>query len=184
MILATIIGNNANLPYGFVKSLLSCKGYVHTFGVGLYVPDNRNNVWRVVKQKNEDILFIDSDMVFTLEDVAKIEEHLKDKDIITGLYPMGMRGYPPAIFRKEEGDYKLMTPKDVVFEVDSCGAGFLGISKRVKLESPFTQFVNNNSGNLYGEDMAFCIKAQEAGFKIWCDPNIKLGHIKIETKYI
>ena len=185
MILATIIGNNANLPYGFVKSLLKCKEYEHIFGVGLYVPDNRNNVWKELKQRNDDVLLIDSDMVFTKDDVERVKEHLKDKDIVTGLYVMGMENYPPAIFKKEGGVYKSATPEEKLFEVDACGAGFLGISRKVvkELEVPFTQFINPLSGNLFGEDMAFCIKAQGAGFKILCDPTIKLGHIKTEIKY-
>ena len=178
MILATIIGNNALLPYGFVKSLLNCGDYKHIWGVGLYVPDNRNNVWK--ETRGQDLLFIDSDIVFTLEDVRQVEEHLKEKDIVTGLYPMGIKGYPPAIFK----DFEVMKPEEGIFEVDACGAGFLGISKRVEIEFPFTQFINPRSGNLFGEDMAFCVKAKEVGYKIYCDSSIKLGHIKTETKYV
>ena len=178
MVLATIIGNNALLPYGFVKSLLKCKDYEHIWGIGLYLADNRNNVWR--ETRGQDLLFIDSDMVFTLEDVKKIEEHLKDKDVVTGLYPMGVKGYPPAIFNRKDGIFDLALPQDKIFEVDACGAGFLGISKRVVLESPFTRFVNEATGNMLGEDMAFCVKVKEAGYKIFCDPTVRLGHIKTQ----
>ncbi len=128
MILATIIGNSANLPYEFVKSLLACQGWAHLFQVGLYVPDNRNAVWNLMKNKDDDLLFIDSDMVFSPDDVYKIEKHLKDKDIVTGLY--SMRGGGSAIFKKKE-IYELAEVEAGLFEIDACGAGFLGISKRV-----------------------------------------------------
>ena len=28
-----------------------------------------------------------------------------------------------------------------------------------------------------GEDLAFCLRARELGYKIWCDPTISLGHV-------
>ena len=29
-----------------------------------------------------------------------------------------------------------------------------------------------------GEDVSFCLDAKEAGFEIWCDPRIRVGHEK------
>jgi hypothetical protein len=31
--------------------------------------------------------------------------------------------------------------------------------------------------NYLSEDWAFCERARQAGFKVWVDPSIKLGHI-------
>ena len=186
MILATIIGNNASLPYGFVKSLLDVRGFNHLWGIGLYVPDNRNRIWNIMRTNGQDLLFIDSDIVFTPKDVLKMQQHLEDKDIVTGVYVMQQKEkYSPLVMKKTNVGYELAPLEEKLFEVDACGAGFLGISSRVieKLETPFTQFTNPLSGELFGEDLAFCVKAQEAGFKIWCNPEIKVGHIKTETKY-
>jgi GT2 family glycosyltransferase len=192
MILATIVGNNASVPMGFVKSLIACREYEHLFSYGLYVDDNRNAIWDIMKNRNDDFLFIDSDMTFTPMDVWKISEHLKDKDIVSGLYYMGDR--KPACFRyilqprqtdlllwEQTNILEVYYPTDFE-EIDACGAGFLGISRRVvkALDKPFTRFINPVSGRLYGEDMAFCVKAKEAGFNLWIDPEIKLGHIKTQ----
>lgn len=176
MIIAIPIGNNGLLHYQFVKSLLACKDYPHMFAVGLYIEDNRNSAYRLTR--DQDLLMIDSDMTFTLEDVRKMEENLKDRDIVTGLYRMGIDGAPWAIFKDDHPT----EPEDKMFEIDACGAGFLGISLRVLLDEPFTRVFNKKSGMWRGEDMSFCQTAKEKGYKIHCDPEIKLGHIK--TKII
>ena len=31
--------------------------------------------------------------------------------------------------------------------------------------------------NGFGEDLAFCLRARDLGYKIWCDPKIKCGHV-------
>lgn len=174
MILAIPIGNNGLLHYQFVKSLLACKDYSHMFAVGLYIEDNRNSAYRL--SRGQDLLMIDSDMTFTLEDVKNMEENLKDKDIVSGLYRMGIGGTPYAIFK----DNLPTEPEDNVFEIDACGAGFLGISHRVLLDEPFTRVFNKKSGMWRGEDMSFCQTVKEAGYKIWCNSKIKLGHIKTQ----
>lgn len=176
MILAIPIGNNGLLHYQFVKSLLACKDYSHMFAVGLYIEDNRNSAYRL--SRDQDLLMIDSDMTFTLDDVKKMEEHLKEKDIVTGLYRMGIGGTPWAIFKED----KPVEPEEKMFEIDACGAGFMGISCRVLLDEPFTRVFNKRTGMWRGEDMSFCQTAKEKGYKIWADPSILLGHIK--TKII
>ena len=172
MILAIPIGNNGLLHYQFVKSLLACKDYQHMFAVGLYIEDNRNSAYKL--SRGQDLLMIDSDMTFTLEDVRKMEENLKEKDIVSGLYRMGIEENPYAIFK----DDLPIEPKDKIFEVDACGAGFLGISCRVLMDEPFARVFSKKSGIIRGEDMSFCQTAKEKGYKIFCDPEIKLGHIK------
>jgi len=32
--------------------------------------------------------------------------------------------------------------------------------------------------DMCGEDVSFCLDAIEAGFEIWCDPKIRVGHEK------
>ena len=32
--------------------------------------------------------------------------------------------------------------------------------------------------DMCGEDVSFCLDAKEAGFEIWCDPRIRVGHEK------
>ena len=73
------------------------------------------------------------------------------------------------------------------FTVDYTGFGWLLIKKGV-FESeglPYPWFAPKmqifESGevqDMCGEDVSFCLDAKEAGFDIWCDPRIRVGHEK------
>lgn len=186
MIIGTITAGHALVPIGFVKSLLQAKKYDFVHHQGPTIPDNRNQVFERARFERQDLLFIDSDMVFTLKDVETMEEHLKTKNVVTGLCVMSFPGNPPSIFELKAGAYKPIDkfgPR--IFEIDGCGAAFLGISIRVldTLTEPFTPIQEPVTGQYYGEDISFCKKAKEAAFSIWCDPTLNIGHIKTDVKY-
>jgi len=114
MKLATCIPNHTNLPIDYVKSLINVtKDYTILFQSGPNVASNRNRIMENVRLLDEDLLLIDSDAVFTPEDVEKIKGHLKDKDVITGVQVMSYEPYPPSIFKKENGIFKLYKPEKV-----------------------------------------------------------------------
>lgn len=185
MIIATIVSHNASLPMGYVKSLLSVREYIHLFQEGSSIADNRNKVFERARIENDSLLFIDSDMQFTRDDVKRIEEDLKTKDVVTGVCVMGFPGFPPALFKLENESYRITKPQNEIFEVDACGAAFLGISSQVikTLTEPFTPVFDEKWGQSFGEDVSFCINARREGFKVWCDPLLHIGHIKTEAKY-
>ena len=79
------------------------------------------------------------------------------------------------------------------FTVDYAGFGWLLIQKGVfedfdengkkKIEYPWFApkmqvFESGNVQDMCGEDVSFCLDAKEAGFEIWCDPRIRVGHEK------
>ena len=181
MILGTIVANNANVPVKFVLSLLQVTKYHVVIHEGASIPHNRNAVFERARLEGESLLFIDSDIVFTLSDVKKIEKHLETKDVISGVYVMGFPGFPPAIF---DSKFHVKEPEVSLFEIGASGAGFLGISSKViqTLTEPFTPRPGPN-GRYYGEDISFAMNAKDAGFSLFCDPTIKVGHIKPQTKY-
>lgn len=181
MILGTAIPHHTNLPIDYVKSILN-SGYKVIFSEGANVAVNRNNIMEQARLQDDDLLIIDSDTVFTQEDVEKIAEHLKDKDVITGIQVLGFEPYPPSVFKKENEVYKLYEPKGIE-EIDACGGGFLGISKKViqAITDPFTPIQENGREN--GNDISFCMRVKDNGFKIFVDSSIKVGHIRQEIKY-
>lgn len=185
MVIGTIVGHNASLPLGFVKSLLGVKEYDFITQEGPSISDNRNKVFERARFERQSLLFIDSDMVFTAKDVKQMEEDLKTMDIVTGVCVMSFPSYPASLFKKEGNSYKPTEPQKEVFEIDGCGAAFLGLSLKIvdDLTEPFTPRLDNRSGRSYGEDISFCALAQERGYKIWCDPKLQIGHIKTDVKY-
>jgi GT2 family glycosyltransferase len=183
MIIATLTALGANVSVNFLKSFLTVRDLAYIIQEGPHIADNRNQIWKTVKQREEDVLFVDSDMVFTREDVIDIWKHLDDKDVVTGLCVMSEEGHPASVFEKKGSEFKKAKVKSSLFEVDACGAAFLAISKRVLLDNPFEQIWNDEKKEYYGEDISFCIRAKEKGHKIYCDPKIRIGHIKPKILY-
>jgi len=79
------------------------------------------------------------------------------------------------------------------FTVDYAGFGWLLIEKGVfedfdengKKKMPYPWFApkmqvfeSGNVQDMCGEDVSFCLDAKEAGYEIWCDPRIRVGHEK------
>ena len=79
------------------------------------------------------------------------------------------------------------------FTVDYAGFGWLLIQKGVfedfdengkkKIEYPWFApkmqvFESGTVQDMCGEDVSFCLDAKEAGYEIWCDPRIRVGHEK------
>ena len=73
------------------------------------------------------------------------------------------------------------------FTVDYTGFGWLLIKKGVfeheGLPYPWFApkmqvFESGEVQDMCGEDVSFCLDAKEAGFEIWCDPRIRVGHEK------
>ena len=130
------------------------------------------------------VMWFDSDVTFPPDTILKMLKHMEEgKDIVSGLYFRRKYPYTPVIFKslewdgvpKSEGyeDY----PRDSVFEVAGCGFGCV----MTKVE-PFFDIVNDGEPLFTpmpgtGEDLSFCIRARQRGYKIWCDSTIKCGHV-------
>ena len=73
------------------------------------------------------------------------------------------------------------------FTVDYTGFGWVLIKKGVFEHEEMTYpwfapkmqvFESGAVQDMCGEDVSFCLDAMDAGFKIWCDPRIRVGHEK------
>lgn len=187
MIISTIAANNQQMSFEAVKSWFKLPAYHKLWTEGPYIDFNRNEIWRRMKEfdVSEHLLMIDIDIVFTPEDVAKIEEHLNSGlDVVGGIYLIGKPPKDPCVFERLDGDYKLAPLKEGLNEVDAIGTGFLGINANVidsLVNNPFSYL---KEGEItHGEDISFCHRAREQGFKIWADTKIRLGHIRNTVIY-
>lgn len=148
------------------------------------------------------LIFIDSDMQWTPEDMDKLFEILEADDedvrIVGGLCFAGGRSsaaYPTlyVLVDKEEMvlDKVVDYPKNKLITVSATGCAFLAIHHTV-LETMFEQYKEVNgqvnmmpwfrdgtqNGREYGEDIWFCLAANGAGFKTYVHTGIKIGHRK------
>lgn len=134
------------------------------------------------------ILWIDSDIAFTPEDVIKAYE--SEHDIVSGAYTLA-NGEVVAYMLDELRPFTMEEVKALnePLEIHSAGMGFMAVKQGVfeSLSRPWFQSVNDifTQGDktfeffITGEDISFCKRAKTNGFKIWLDPSIKLIHHKM-----
>ena len=140
-------------------------------------------------------LWIDSDIVFNTEQFFRLV--VMDKDIAAGWY-MTEDGRTTSVAHwLEEGDFRnnggvmnhetgeSMSKRKKPFTVDYTGFGWVLIKNGVFESLPYPWFAPKmqvfESGevqDMCGEDVSFCLDAKEAGFEIWCDPQVRVGHEK------
>jgi hypothetical protein len=131
------------------------------------------------------MMWIDSDMVW---EPWMIEQLLKaDKDIIGGLCPINWEGKSNAMWVAEDGTmfYNMFQgKKEGTMRVDYTGMAFLLVKRGVfeALEYPWfdMRLGHYESGNygMISEDVAWCTKATDKGFKIYIDRGVRPGHAK------
>ena len=124
------------------------------------------------------LLFVDTDMVFQPSAIEKLIK--ADKDIIG--VRTHLRQLPPAstvAVVDENGENPMPDSETELFECYGVGTGFMLIKSDVlkKMEKPRFMFDFSKDGSVIGEDIWFCRKARQMGYKIWCDPMVKVGHI-------
>jgi hypothetical protein len=137
-----------------------------------------------MREKCTHVLFIDSDMRFPHDMIERLLQH--DLDIVaTNCARRRMPTGPTAQIYKENGERELvytMPESTGLQEVGSVGMGVMLIKANVfaALSEPWfeTPWRNDKRGYI-GEDVFFCKKARDAGFKIWIDHDVskEIGHI-------
>lgn len=155
-----------------------------SFLIGSLVYDSRNKLAGYALEMEADyILWLDSDMVFQPDTLERMMDTLNKHphiDILSGLYFRRTTPFTPVLFNKLERDGETLVFEDVkkipddLFEVAGCGFGCVLMKTDCLFDigiNWFTPFVDA------GEDCAFCMRAREKGYKIYCDPNISLGHM-------
>ena len=149
------------------------------------IPDYDEEIRDIFAGKFEcsKIVFIDSDIIWTPNDMKILLE--SDKDVICGIYPLSDRTH---VSITQDGITFLIKEdlenKDTIFEIHSGGLGFLSVSFNAlnKLKFPWfeiEQFESLQYGKgLIGEDIFFFNKLKDLGYTIYADSRIKLGHLK------
>lgn len=129
------------------------------------------------------VLWLDSDMVFNPDTLQRLLADIEEGEIITGLYYRRVSPFSPVAFKKLElvdGRFESEGLNDIpkeLFEVEGCGFGCVLAPTDVFVDvaSKFGKVFEPYAGG--GEDVAFCWRARQCGYKIICDPDIALGHV-------
>lgn len=128
------------------------------------------------------ILFLDSDMVFPPSTLARLLRHRKNIVGATAttrnppIYPIGI----------DKAGETLPEAQGLV-ETSLLGAACLLVYLPVfdLLEEPWFDNIFLGEGEDFRSgDAEFGRRAREAGIKVWCDTDIKMGHIGNVTHYV
>jgi len=156
--------------------------------IGYSATKNRNAA--IANRKDAKwVLFLDSDHVFQPDLLTRLLAH--NKDIVTPLY---LRRGPPfdttiyeeiVVGHSAEGKQicrwkhrPQIKGEHGLIQVAASGCGAMLVRSYVfeTLKAPWFEDGQLRSDERM-EDIYFCLKAQQAGFKIWCDLDTKLGHL-------
>lgn len=132
---------------------------------------------RAINERFTHVLWLDSDMIFH-EDILD-DLMFSGNDFVTGIYQARRNGYASVIFKSIDlnGLERFETYPTELFRIAGCGFGCVLTS--VHLLSNVCLHHNTCFTPLpsLGEDIAFCKRATDLGYKLWCEPTVVCGHI-------
>jgi hypothetical protein len=147
-----------------------------------------------------DLLFIDSDINFDPDDVFRLLAWASEpnRDIVAGV--PRVRSTDPVYIAKlayEEDNQITMNSMGLV-KAERVATAFMMVKREVftklcELHPEWTYYDVRSERTVpalfdfklteegyIGEDFLFCDRAREAGFEVWIDPTIKLGHMGVQ----
>jgi len=172
---------NLKVPEGYTTR------FEYFFG---YQIDQIRNLISDWAQHYDYLLAVDSDIVLPQNALEKMIA--ADKDIVSGIYIQRIPGtHTIEIFEATPNggcdhiSWEKLTGKGLT-EVAGCGMGACLIKGEVfrKLDYPYFFYKSSiDFSETVSEDVFFCQKARENGFRIWADPSIICDHIG-STKFV
>lgn len=139
------------------------------------------------------IMFIDSDIIFKPEDIKKLLS--MNTNIACGAYLMNGGTHYPIVehfdneYFLKHSTFKFTSLQDLrnkkkPFTVEYCGMGFMLIKKNIIEQLTYPWFYanmfefNDNIKEFTSEDVSFCMSLNKKNFKIFINPEVKVGHEK------
>lgn len=179
-VLVGVLSNELARFSGFFQSLLGVMGCLPAgsglgWAKGVNIPKACNSLAAQMLGGSYGWLWImGDDHTFEPNIVARLLAH--DVDIVV---PHCLKRYPPwePVVWDRDGEFYVhpQLPESGLTEVHAAGSAGMLIRRRVleAVEPPWFEGRN--------EDIGFCEKARAAGFDVYCDPEILLGHITLAT---
>jgi GT2 family glycosyltransferase len=142
------------------------------------IAGNCNMIFR--NFKGDWVWLIGDDHVFDPAILLRLLAH--DVDVVVPLCLKRSPPYDPVVYSHQnaDGHYVGQTdmPEHGLVEVYACGQAGMLIRREVieAIEDPW--FEMHGGPN---EDLNFCAKVRDAGFRLWCDLDSLLGHMASHT---
>jgi hypothetical protein len=163
------------------------KGVIYLTGDSLVTRARNKTVKKFLETDGEYLLFIDSDIIFTQNDIIKLRSN--DKKLCGGVYLKKKLPYSPVCNR-------LLGHEGELHKMGEIGTGFMLIHRdiftSIAEKYPEHYYKNENDeekGDYYdyfrvgvidnrylSEDYYFCYLARECGYDVYLDPDILVKH--------
>lgn len=188
------------IPYHFAQSLINvirhCDKIWEPGSVKLQIVEGslveENRIALLALAEGDWLLMLDTDMTFPHDIAETLDKHIQDgKDLVSGLYFLGYEqvSMSPALYSPQTTDRTPAVryadyPKDSVFEIGGCGGGCMMIGKKIIDDFKENNQVNESFRRMWkmgvhvGEDLSFCYRVRDKGYKLWCDSTVKAGHLR------
>lgn len=144
---------------------------------------------KFIESNHNRLFWIDADMKWSAVDFMKLLVHSNTHDCVVGIYPR--RADPPGYYVKlMDGEEP---SKEGLVRIEGTGLGFACIKRGVIVHlanlaptlrhgpnqepKPSIFRCDDDGTDVRGEDYAFWADVREAGYKIYADTTIALGHV-------
>lgn len=157
-----------------------------SFVIGSLIYNSRNDlVKQALHYECDYILWLDSDMVFPPETLKYLLKEMDETgaDMISGLYFRRCAPFSPVAFDTLEIKDGKASWTDYTGELTGLhevgGVGFGCVLQKTGMLLDMAATYGDFFGPIsnVGEDLAFCWRARQLGYKIMLDCNLKLGHV-------
>ena len=160
----------------------------------------RNAIVQVALQMGADYIWmLDDDHVFDIKETGyasdaydmpiKLVKHLEERPeigVVGALYYQRAGEYYPVVMQdtRDSPHPSFLSQAEIANQMQKVavtGGGCMMIRASVfdKIEDPW--FAPEFD---YGTDIQLCKKVREAGFEVWCDTSLEIGHIKTDKELI
>lgn len=139
----------------------------------------RNDLCKMVLDGGHSHLwFMDDDHAFPPQMLEKLLAH--EKPLVTPICLTRVHPFKPVQYtEKLDGEFQYLpiplsqSDTDGLIEIQAGGCAGMLIAREVieAIEPPWFEYADRS------EDIIFCEKAKDAGFQLWADLSIRLGHI-------
>ena len=167
----------------------------HVSGCSIITMARNSLVDQFLKSDCTELLFIDADVIPTVEDIMRLMAQSTGRDVTAGMYPRRAKD------RKFFMDFYLDEQDELVFDgammrANRVGTGFMWINRHVieKIAERAPKYLGPDGagqiasvfefsmldGKFVGEDYNFCDKAGMLGYEVWIDVEICLPHLGTE----
>jgi len=135
-------------------------------------------VLRALEMDCTHVLFLDADMTFPEDTIFRLLSH--GLPIVGGLMFKRRPPFDPLVMVGERHRLQVLYDyKPGLNRVTATGTGCLLIDSRVfdDVPYPWFRFGTTDDGAPIGEDVGFCYAAQDAGYPIYVDADVKTEHL-------